>query len=125
MSTAPQKLSLEEFYLLAQTYEDGSDELNELWEVAVRMFPTDEIANLNAANSAMAKGDFERALYYLDKAGDRAEAIYARGALEVLREDYVAAMPYLEKAKELGIKEAQPTIEGITDHWKVSMAMKR
>lgn len=125
MSTAPQKLSLEEFYLLAQTYEDGSDELNELWEVAVRMFPSDEIANLNAANSAMDKGDFERALRYLDKAGERAETIYARGALEVLRKDYVAAMPYLEKAKELGIKEAQPTIEGITDHWKVSMAKKR
>jgi tetratricopeptide (TPR) repeat protein len=125
MNSAPQKLSLEEFYLLAQTYEEGSDELDELWEVAVRMFPSDEIANLNAANSAMEKGDFERALRYLDKAGERAEAVYARGALEVLREDYVAAMPYLERAKELGIEEAQPTIDGITDHWKVSMAKKK
>lgn len=125
MNTAPQKLSLNEFYLLAQTYEDGSDELNELWEIAVRMYPQDEIANLNAANAAMAKGDYERALRYLDKAGDRAEAIYARGALEVLREDYIAAMPYLEQAKELGIAEAEPTIEGITDHWKVSMAKKK
>lgn len=125
MNSEPQKLSLDEFYTLAQTYEQGSDELNELWEIAVRMFPQDEIANLNAANAAMAKGDFERALRYLGKAGERPEAIYARGALEVLREDYVAAMPYLEQAKELGIAEAEPTIKGIADHWKVSMASKR
>ena len=125
MNTAPQKLSLEEFYILAETYEEGSEALNELWETAVRMYPSEEIANLNAANAAMAKGDYERALMYLDKAGDRAEAIYARGALEVLREDYVAAMPYLEQAKALGISEAESTIEGITDHWKVSMAKKK
>ena len=125
MNTAPQKLSLEEFYLLAQTYKNGSEELDELWEVAVRMYPNDEIANLNAANAAMSKGDFERALRYLDKAGDRPEAIYARGALEVLREDYEAAMPYLDEAKKQGVSEAEPTIIGIEDYWKVSMAKKK
>jgi tetratricopeptide (TPR) repeat protein len=120
MNSSPQKLSLDEFYILAQTYEEGSEELDELFEIAVRMYPSDEIANLNAANAAMAKGDFERALRYLDKAGDRPEALYARGALEVLREDYAAAMPYLEQAKELGIEEAQTTIDGIKDYWRVT-----
>lgn len=120
MNTSPQKLSLDEFYILAQTYDEGSEELDELFEIAVRMYPNDEIANLNAANSAMSKGDFARALNYLDKAGDRPEVVYARGALEVLREDYAAAMPYLERAKELGIEEAQPTIDGIKDYWKVT-----
>jgi tetratricopeptide (TPR) repeat protein len=120
MNTSPQKLSLDEFYILAQTYDEGSEELDELFEIAVRMYPNDEIANLNAANSAMSKGDFARALNYLDRAGDRPEVVYARGALEVLREDYAAAMPYLERAKELGIEEAQPTIDGIKDYWKVT-----
>lgn len=34
----------------------GSEEYNETFEVAVRMFPDDEVANLNAANAAMARG---------------------------------------------------------------------
>ena len=120
MNTAPQKLSLDEFYLLAQTYDEGSEELDELFEIAVRMYPNDEVANLNAANSAMSKGDYERALRYLERAGDGAEVQYARGALEVLREDYQAAMPYLEEAKRMGIAEAETTINAIQDYWKVS-----
>ena len=120
MNTAPQKLSFDEFYALAQTYEPGSEQLNELWEIAVRMYPHDATANLNAANSAMSKGDYDRALRYLAKVGDTPEAAYARGVLEVLREDYEAATPYLEEAKRRGVAEAAATIEGIQNHWKVS-----
>ncbi len=124
MNTAPQKLSLEEFYLLAQTYEAGSEKLDELWEIAVRMFPNDEIANFNAANSAMDKADYERAEKYLKKAGDRAEVEYSRGCIEILKENYPAALPYLEKAEKAGIKEAKPAIEAISNHWKVTKAKK-
>ena len=120
--SAPQKLSLEEFYVLAQTYEPGSDKLNALFESATKVYPDDEIANLNAANAAMQKGDYEKALQYLDKAGNRAEAIYARGVMEVLREDYSAATTYLEEAKRLGIAQAEPIIKAIADYWKVSMS---
>lgn len=120
MNTAPQKLSLEEFHTLAQTYEAGSDKLNELYEIAVRMYPDDEIANLNAANSAISSGDYERALRYLDKAGNRPEVIYTRGAIEVMKENTEAALPYLEEAKKLGVAEAAPTIEAVGNHWKVS-----
>ena len=120
MNTAPQKLSLEEFYVLAQTYEEGSTQLHELFEIAVRMYPNDEIANLNAANSAISSGDYGRALRYLDKAGNRPEVVYTRGAIEVLKQNYKAAMPYLEEAKRLGVAEATPTIEAISNHWKVS-----
>ena len=124
MNTAPQKLSLEEFYILAETYESGSEELNELWEIAVRMFPNDEIANFNAANSAMAKSDFERAQRYLDKAGDRAEVHYSRGCIEVLKEEYEASLPHLEKAVELGVEQAKPVLEAASSHWKVTRNKK-
>ena len=120
MNTAPQKLSLEEFYILAQTYEEGSAQLHELFEIAVRMFPNDEIANLNAANSAISSGNYDRAARYLDKAGNRPEVVYARGVIEVHKANYKAAMPLLEEAKRLGVAEAAPTIEAISNHWKVS-----
>jgi tetratricopeptide (TPR) repeat protein len=120
MNTAPQRLSLEEFYILAQTYEAGSAELDELWEIAVRMYPNDEIANYNAANSAMDKGDFERALRYLDKAGDRPEVAFSRGCIEVLKEQYEASLPYLERAQKQGVDAATPVIEAVSNHWTVT-----
>lgn len=124
MNTAPQKLSLEEFYILAQTYESGSEKLDELWEIAVRMFPNDEIANFNAANSAMDKRDFERAERYLKKAGNRAEVEYSLGCIEILKENYPAALPHLEKADKAGVKEAKAAIDAISNHWKVTKAKK-
>ena len=111
--TSPQKLSLEEFYLLAQTYEPGSEDFNELFETAVRMFPDDPGANLNAANSAILKKDYRRALRYLEKAGELPESTYARGALEIYMEDYEAAKPYLEQARKLGLPQAEAALKGI------------
>jgi tetratricopeptide (TPR) repeat protein len=106
---------------LAQTYEPGSDKLNALFESAAKVYPNDEVANLNAANAAMQKGDYAKALNYLSKAGNRPEAIYARGVLEVLREDFSAATIYLEEAKRMGVAQAEPIIEAIANYWKVSM----
>ena len=86
LATAPQNLSLEEFYILAQTYEPGSEKFNELFETAVRMYPDDPVANLNAANTAISRKDYERALKYLDKAGSLPEAIHTRGVIEEIQE---------------------------------------
>lgn len=113
LHTAPQNLSLEEFYILAQTYEVGSDAFNDLFETAVRMYPTDPVANLNAANSAILRKDYRRALRFLDKAGDLPQAAYARGALEVYMDNYEAARPHFEKANILGIPQAEEALEEI------------
>ena len=113
LHTAPQNLSLEEFYILAQTYESGSDAFNDLFETAVRMYPNDPVANLNAANSAILRKDYRGALRFLDKAGDLPEAVYARGALEVYMEDCEAAKPYLMEAQKLGITQAKEVLREI------------
>ena len=120
MFTAPQKLSLEEFYVLAENYEQGSEAYNEVWETAIRMYPSDPVANLNAANTAMIKGDYDRAMRYLDKAGDSAEALYGRGVLEVLREDFDAARPYLLEAERMGITKAREVLDNIHNRWIVT-----
>lgn len=114
LHTAPQNLSLEEFYILAQTYESGSDAFNDLFETAVRMYPNDPVANLNAANSAILRKDYRGALRFLEKAGDMPEAIYARGALEVYMEDCEAAKPYLMEAKKLGVEKAEEVLTEIS-----------
>ena len=115
MAEQPQKLSQNEFYLVAGKYEPGTDEFTDVFETAVRMFPNDEIANLNAANAAIRRDDFETAHRYLDKAGDSAEAVYARGALAIRKKDYNTARRYLSKAKEMGFEKAGRTLDELNE----------
>ena len=125
MFSAPQKLSLEEFYILAQSYPSGGELFNEVWEIAIRMYPNDAVANLNAANTAILKGDYARAERYLELAGDCAEAVYARGVLEALRERYDVARPLLEKAEKMGIVEAREVREKMGNRWIVTSEDKK
>ena len=113
LHVAPQNLSLEEFYVLAQTYESGSDVFNELFETAVRMYPNDPVANLNAANSAILRNDYRGALRFLDKAGNLPESKYARGVLEVYMDNPEAAKPYLIEAQKLGVEKAEEVLTEI------------
>ena len=114
----PQKLSQNEFYLVAGKYEPGTDEFTEVFETAVRMFPNDEIANLNAANAAIRRDDFTTARRYLYKAGDSPEAVYARGALAVREGDIDTARKYLTKAKEMGLEKAASTLNELNERQK-------
>ena len=84
MKTKPQQLSLNELFMVAQTYEVGSKDFNEVMELAVRMYPEDETANLNAAIIRLNNGDAEAAKPYLDRAGDSKEADAARKAYEMM-----------------------------------------
>ncbi|WP_196017741.1 DUF3868 domain-containing protein [Alistipes senegalensis] len=118
MMEEPQKLNQNEFYLVAGKYEPGTDEFTDVFETAVRMFPNDEIANLNAANAAIRRDDFTTAHKYLDKAGDSAEAVYARGALAVREMDYDTARQYLSKAQKMGLEKAGHTLEELEDRQK-------
>ena len=75
------------------------------------MFPDDAIANLNAANAAIRRGDLTNAKRYLAKAGDSSEAVYARGALAIRQKDSDSARRYLNEAKLLGLEQAGITLE--------------
>lgn len=111
VKTRPQKLSLKEMYAVANSYEKGSKEYNEVFDIAVMMFPDDELANINAANTALNRGDKTSAEKYLKKAGSRAEADNARGALAILKQDYQSAKIYFEKAAQAGLKEAKVNLQ--------------
>lgn len=115
MLTSPQKLSLRELFLVAQECVPGSDEYNEVFAIAVRMFPDDETANLNAANAAMGLGDFKNAVRYLEKAGGSPEAVYARGVYAALRMDYDQAEVLFGKASEMGVAKAAAALQQVKD----------
>lgn len=84
LKTKPQQLSLDELFMVAQTYQPGSQDFNDVMETAVRLFPSAPVANLNAAINRINAGDADGAKMYLDKAGNNEEAIQARKAYEQL-----------------------------------------
>lgn len=113
--TKPQNLNLNEFFLAAKAVEPGSEEYDYIFETAARMYPDSEVANLNAANAAMQQGAYDNAERYLDKAGDGADAIYARGILEALRGNYAAARPLFEQAARLHVADAPAALKQIEE----------
>lgn len=109
--TRPQLLSLEEMFAVARTYEAGSPEFKDVFDVAVRVFPEDETANLNSACIYLEEGNLDRAEKYLDKAGNSPEASNARGVLAMLKGDYDRAETLLQSALKSGVKEASSNLE--------------
>ena len=85
--------------------------LNDVYETAVRMYPNDQVANLNAANAAMERKDLQSARRYLDKAGNTPEATYARGAYHILTMEYDKAYELMQQAEAAGVKNATEAIK--------------
>ena len=113
MKTAPQKLSLNEFYIAAATLEHGTPEYEDLWETAVRMYPDSEVALVNAANAALSAGHLKRAEECLAKAGNGADAIYTRGNLAALKGDFDLARRLFAEAARLKVADAPAALERI------------
>jgi len=102
----PDLLSLNEMYQVANSYPRDSYKYNEAMSIAARLYPNDEIANLNAANIALRNNNLTDAKHYLENAGNSAQAIHARGVLAALEKDYSKAEQYLKRSYSLGIKES-------------------
>ena len=108
--TRPQNLSLNEMYLVANTLDPGSQAFIDVFDVAVRMYPEDETANLNAAIAALQNGNQAAAERYLQKVGAASnlpEYNNAMGALAVLKNDFTAAGRFFRMAADAGLEAAK------------------
>lgn len=112
IQSRPQHLSLNEMYLVANTYQQGSKEFNDIFEIAVRMYPHDETANLNAAAAALSRKDVIYGERYL-KLVTTPSAQYNNnlGVLQLLIGNYAQAERVLLIAQKAGSKEAQHNLE--------------
>lgn len=66
------------------------------------------------ANEAMKEGDFEKAAGFLAKAGNGADADYARGVFYALQKDYEKAEGYFLSAQRGNVKEATDALKEIS-----------
>ena len=115
LKTRPQLLSLEEMYLVAQTYEEGSEEFNEVFDIAVRMYPEDPIANINAAAMELKRDNADLAVRYLERADkSSAAAQNNQGVYYLMTGDLNQAEACFNKAKELGSAQADANLEEVS-----------
>ena len=105
----PSQLSLEEMYRVAQTYEPGTPQYNEVFEIAVRLYPDDPISNLNAANNAIQNRQPEKARRYLAKAKPGVEKQLAEAAILMLEEKWTEAEDALNRIS--GDAKVQEAVE--------------
>ena len=108
----PQNLSLNEFFLAANSYPVGSKEYDNVWETAVRYYPDNNIANLNAANSAMNEGNIKYARALLSRVSDNPSATYARAVFDALEGNYEQARTGMESV-QASVPEAKEALEQI------------
>ena len=107
--TKPSSMSLNEMFLLAQEYHPGEDEFNEIFATAVRLYPRNDVANINAAAVALDNGEVPAAARYLSRVQDKTQAAYLNnmGILSFLQDDEDLAAQYFEQARAAGNAEAR------------------
>jgi len=110
MKTKPQHLSLNEMFLVAQTYEKGTKEFDQIFDIAVRLFPDNDVANLNAAVQEINMGATDKAIERLKKI-EQTEAYNNLGIAYVKKEQYQLARQSFKKAIEAGNEVAQGNLE--------------
>lgn len=108
----PKYLSLNEMYQVANSYPKGSHDFINVFDVAVRMYPNDKVANMNAAAVALSKKDLESARRYLAKVNKQtAEYENNLGVLYFLEGNMQQAIPTFSKAAQKGNKAALENLE--------------
>lgn len=118
----PEQLSLQEIYNLAHTYKAGSEEYNNCFQVAAKMFPDDPTSNLNAAAMELQKGDIASAKEHLAKADKNNAATQNNlGVIALLEKRYDEAAAYFKRAKELGQSVADKNLSEV-DRMKAYVA---
>lgn len=113
LSTHPEQLSLNEMYLIAQSYPAGSPQFNELFVEMLSLFPDNEVARNNLAAVAIDSGDYERAKSCLESV-QHSPAVQNNMGILFLREGKLnEAKQCFEKASAAGCKEATQNLQEI------------
>lgn len=116
--TNPKHLSLNEMYLVANSYSKGSREFTDVFDAAVRMFPNDPTANLNAAAAELSQKRTDTALKYLEKAdGQTPEYLNNLGVYHFQKGDISKAIPLFQQSAQLGNETARQNWQALTNVW--------
>lgn len=109
--TNPKMLDLQEMYSVARKLQPGTKEYKEVYEIAATHYPTDVVANINAASANIVYGDFDRATEYMEKVKDDPRAWNNLGVLSWLSGDTEIAKEWFNKALSIEPEKAKGNLE--------------
>jgi len=98
---SPHHLSLNEMYVLANAYSRTSEEFKEIFDVAVRLYPHDQIAVINASAKDIENGAYDVAIARLQNVNMPA-AWNNIGMAYIYKKDTAKAMEFFKKAADAG-----------------------
>lgn len=102
----PERLRPVDFFRVAQTFEEGSPEFEDVLLKASEIYPFDQKAAINAANILMRRDEMQLASEKLMNAGESGEAYFTRGMLAHINGDEERALFLFRKALDLGQEKA-------------------
>lgn len=114
-AATPKRLRPVDFQRIAATYPAGSPEYKDVFMKAVEIYPYDELANINAANITMERGQLDRAADHLRRAGNSPEAFYSRGVMAALQGNLDRANDLLHTAASQGFEPADRQLKTLYD----------
>jgi len=106
-------VTLSSLYATAQHFEKGSDDFNDIIDLAARLFPNNPDACINAAGVALLRGDTKKAERYLQGLEADQRAYNNMGVLYLLKGDTAKAETYLRMARKLGVPEATKAMSAL------------
>jgi tetratricopeptide (TPR) repeat protein len=111
LETKPEMVGLQEMYLIANTYEKGSPEFNEVFDIAGKVYPNDVNAIVNAAAVAILENNTEYAGKILKKYKDEPAAWNNLGIVYMNEHRVTEAEDCFKKAISQGSEEAKQNLE--------------
>lgn len=105
IKTKPQYLSLNEMFLVANTYPKTSPEFKEVFDIAVRLYPTDPVAQQNTAALEIERGADDAGISRLLSINSP-EAWNNLGVAYAKKKEYQKALEYFSKAANAGVQAA-------------------
>ena len=97
----------------SKNFRPGTKEYREVYEIAATNYPTDIVANINAASANIVYGDFDRAQQYIERVKDDPRAWNNLGVLAWLSGDSEIAKEWFTKALTIEPEKAQENLNKI------------
>lgn len=111
IKTNPRLLSLNEMYLVAQSYPVESSEFSQVFDIAVRLYPDSDIAILNSAAADIESGNMDGAIERMMKIADSPKVWNNLGVAYARKGDINKAKEYFTKAAAAGDSDASTNLE--------------
>lgn len=107
----PKLLSLNEMYMVAQSYPAGSKEFKEVFDIAVRLYPESDIAILNSASADIESGNMDAAIERMMKISDNPKVWNNLGVAYARKRDFIKALEYFNKSATQGDQDAKKNLQ--------------